>query len=59
MRLLPALIALVAAALASLLVWLAARDLREPWVWPAVPTPDPDDDVQADPYLVSRPIGRM
>lgn len=49
----------VAAAAAAVLVWASSRDLREPWVWPPVPTPGPDDDVQSDPYLVSHPIGGM
>lgn len=46
-------------AAACVLLWLAARDLREPWTLVPIPTPDPEDDVQSDPYLVSQPIGRM
>lgn len=36
------------AALVSWAVWASSRDLREPWVVP--PMPDPDDDVQWDPW---------
>lgn len=48
-----------AAAAVALLVWASSRDLREPWSWPVVAEPDPGDDVQSDPYLVSQPIGGM
>ena len=62
-RLLTAL-GLAAGAVAALLLWASSRDLREPWRWPAIPTPEPDDDmagVQVDvrPYLVSNPVGGM
>lgn len=57
MRLLLLALGAAVAALVSWAVWASSRDLREPWVVP--PMPDPDDDVQSDPYLVSQPIGGM
>lgn len=48
------LVSVVAATAAAVLLWASSRDLREPWVWLPVPTPDPEDfeSVPVDPYLV-------
>ena len=39
---------------AVVLLWLAARDLAEPWRLVPVPTPNPEDfeSIPVDPYLV-------
>lgn len=53
-RLLTAL-GLAAGAVAALLLWASSRDLREPWRWPAIPTPEPDDDIQPpDPVTLAK-----
>lgn len=45
-----ALVGMVAGAIAALLVWLSARDLRGQWTVPPMPLPDEMDDIQpADP----------
>ncbi len=48
-------------AAACALLWLAVRDLREPWTLSPAHMPDLEDyeAVQVDPYVVSQPIGGM
>ena len=48
------LVGAIAAAAASVLLWASSRDLREPWVWPPVPTPEPDDETDTWPPMNGR-----